>query len=96
MQSFILGSSPVTRLKKYIKTHEVQLARHQLKIQVVYGGMVNSFFRYLVDINKFQPDVIVLQINPDGVHLNDEGNRRLLTSIGGALLFAGNSYNGKK
>ena len=84
MQSFILGSSPVTRLKKYIKTHEVQLARHQLKIQVVNGGMVNSFFRYLVDINKFQPNVIVLQ---NGVHLNDEGNRRLLTSIGGALLF---------
>jgi hypothetical protein len=37
----------------------------------------------------------VLQKNPDGVHLNDEGNRRLLTSIGGALLFAENSYNGK-
>lgn len=33
---------------------------------------------------------------PDGVHLNDEGNIRLLTSIRGALLFAENSYNGKQ
>jgi lysophospholipase L1-like esterase len=151
--------------------------------------MVSSLFRYLVDINKFQPDVVVLQIGSndvgniensvenvgsamkylidmlydmnvlhvivgllfnrnwvlpkrgltvyqynergydlnceldkmasccdlkltfwvrrglpypscpilktDGVHLNDEGNRRLLTSVRGALLFAENSYNGK-
>ena len=34
-------------------------------------------------------------LKTDGVHLNDEGNRRLLTSIGGALLFAENSYNGQ-
>jgi hypothetical protein len=34
-------------------------------------------------------------LKTDGVHLN-EGNRRLLTSISSALLFAENSYNGKK
>jgi hypothetical protein len=33
-------------------------------------------------------------LKTDGVHLN-EGNRRLLTSIRGTLLFAENSYNGK-
>ena len=31
--------------------------------------MVSSLFRYLVDINKFQPDVVVLQIGS-----NDVGN----------------------
>jgi hypothetical protein len=34
-------------------------------------------------------------LKTDGVHLNDEGKRRLLTSVRGALLFAENSYNGK-
>ena len=34
-------------------------------------------------------------LKTDGVHLNDEGNRRLMTSVRGALLFADNSYNGK-
>jgi coenzyme F420-reducing hydrogenase beta subunit len=67
MKSFILGSSHVIRLKTYIRTHEVQLARHQLKIQCVNGGIVSSLFRYLVDINKFQPYVVVLQIGSSDV-----------------------------
>jgi lysophospholipase L1-like esterase len=29
--------------------------------------MVSSLFRYLVDINKFQPDVVVLQIGSNDV-----------------------------
>jgi lysophospholipase L1-like esterase len=34
--------------------------------------MVSSLFRYLVDINKFQSDVVLLQIGS-----NDVGNRKL-------------------
>ena len=37
-----------------------------------------------------------VQNQGDGIHLNKEGNRRLLSSIRGALLYVQTYVNGKK
>jgi hypothetical protein len=49
----------------------------------VNGGIVSSLFRYLVDINKFQPYVVVLQIGS-----SDVGNiEHYVEKVGNAMKY---------
>ena len=71
MRTFIVGSSHVTRLQKYIERgHDFRLQNHVISIEGISGGMVSSVYQYLIDIKLFQPDVIFLQIGS-----NDTSNR---------------------
>ena len=63
MRTFIVGSSHVNRLQKYIERgHDFRLQNHVISIEGISGGMVSSVYQYLIDIKLFQPDVIFLQI----------------------------------
>jgi hypothetical protein len=73
MKTFVIGSSRVTRLRKFIeKGNDWNLGDHVVKIQGVNGGTVSSMFRKLVDIEEFQPNVVFLQIGS-----NDIGNSKV-------------------
>ena len=48
---------------------DICLREHEVKIQGVNGGMVNSLYKYLIDVYNFRPQLVFLQIGS-----NDIGN----------------------
>jgi lysophospholipase L1-like esterase len=68
MKTFVIGSSHVTRLRKFIeKGNDWNLGDHVVKIQGVNVGAVSAMFRKLVDIKEFQPNVVFLQIGSNDI-----------------------------
>ena len=49
MRTFIVGSSHVTRLPKYIERgHDFRLQNHVISIERISGGMVSSVYQCLI------------------------------------------------
>ena len=70
MRTFILGSSHITRINTFLEENsDICLQEHEVKIQGVTGGMVNSLYSYLIDVYNFRPQWVFLQIGS-----NDIGN----------------------
>ncbi|CAC5390231.1 unnamed protein product [Mytilus coruscus] len=67
MKAFILGSSHIVRFKNYVQTHDIKLQHHEIQMQGVNGGMVSSLFKYLIDICRFSPDVVFIQIGSNDI-----------------------------
>ena len=72
MKTFILGSSHVSRLGRFMRENlDVRLENHEVRIQGVNGGMVNSMYRYVTDVYQFQPQVVFLQIGSNDIGMVD-------------------------
>ena len=70
VRCYIIGSSHITRLDKYIDKTErdgFKLNNYVVQLQGINGGFVNSIYKYLLDIKSFQPDIVFLQIGSNDI-----------------------------
>jgi len=68
MKTMIIGSSQISRLNKFVESDfDLNLQHHTIKIKGYSGGKVNTLYRSLVDIHKFNPDTIILQIGSNDI-----------------------------
>ena len=82
MRTFIVGSSHVTRLQKYIERgHDFRFQNHVISIEGISGGMVSSVYQYLIDIKIVQPEVIFLQIGSNDISNRSEKVENVLLAV---------------
>lgn len=84
VRCYIIGSSHITRLDKYIDKTErdgFKLNNYVVQLQGINGGFVNSIYRYLLDIQSFQPDIVFLQIGSNDIGDGNNSVSNVLVAI---------------
>ena len=74
---YIIGSSHITRLDKYID----KIERDGFRLQGINGGFVNSIYIYLLDIQSFQPDIVFLKIGSNDIGDGNNSVSNVLVAI---------------
>jgi len=84
VRCYITGSSHITRLDKYIDKIErdgFRLNNYVVRLQGINRGFVNSIYRYLLDIQSFQPDIVFLQIGSNDIGDGNNSVSNVLVTI---------------
>jgi len=63
MRTFVIGSSHISRLEKYLQQfYDLQVWGNEIKIRGVSGGHTSALYRHLVELHNFRPDLVLIQI----------------------------------
>ena len=63
MRTFVIGSSHISRLEKYLQQfYDLQVWCNEVKIRGVRGGHTNTLYRHLVELHNLRPDLVLIQI----------------------------------